>query len=174
MILSSLSPLFILWAARGTTVIPDIWFIPTCVALAVCPSFVLYWRIVRARGNRDKRQLAVGEHDDARKHLLVYLFATLLPFYRTNIVDDRDLAAMVLALGFIIFLLWHLRLYYINILFALLGYRTFTIYPPQGGSSYTGNEPIVLFSTRPRLREGEYIVAYRITDTVYLEPRNGS
>ena len=81
---------------------------------------------------------------------------------------------MVLALGFIIFLLWHLRLYYINILFALFGYRTFTIYPPQGGSSYTGNEPIVLFSMRPRLREGEYIVAYRITDTVYLEPRNGS
>jgi len=120
------------------------------------------------------RQLAIGRYDDSRKHLLVYLFATLLPFYRTSIEAYRDFAAMLLALGFIGFLFWHLRLYYVNIFFAFAGYRIFTIYSPEDGNAYTGKEPIALVSTRHTLPEGERIVVHRITDTVYWEPRNES
>ena len=109
MVLSSLSPLFVLWGIRGTPLLPDIWFIPVCAALALLPSAFLYWRIVRARANGEKRQLTVGTYDDSRKHLLVYLFATLLPFYRTSIVAGRDFGAMVVALAFIVFLFWHLK-----------------------------------------------------------------
>ena len=42
MLLSSLSPLFVLWATRGTTLIPDVWFVSSCAILSVCPSIVLY------------------------------------------------------------------------------------------------------------------------------------
>ena len=171
MLLSSLSPLFILWAIRGTALIPDVWFVSGCAILAGFPSAILYRRFQRARANRETRQLAIGRYEDSRKHLLVYLFATLLPFYRTSIVEYRDLAAMLLALGFIGFLFWHLRLYYINIYFALIGYRTFTIYSPEDANPYTGREPIALVSTRHTLHEGEHIVAQRITDTVYWETR---
>ena len=174
MLLSSLSPLFILWATRGTTIVPDIWFISACVILSVLPSVVLYWRFKRARANHETRHLAIGRYDDSRKHLLVYLFATLLPFYRTSIVAYRELAAMLLALGFIGFLFWHLRLYYINIFFAFAGYRIFTIYSPKDDNTYTDREPIALVSTRHTLPEGERIIVHRITDTVYWEPRNGS
>ena len=174
MVLSSLSPLFVLWAIRGTPMIPDIWFIPVCLALAVVPTAFLYWRILNARANREKRQLAVGAYEDSRKHLLVYLFATLLPFYRTDLSGYRDLAAMALALAVIVFLFWHLRLHYVNILFAVLNYRAFTIHPPPKGNRFTGTEPIVVLSTRYRLSEGENINAYRITDSVYLEPGDES
>ncbi len=172
MLLSSLSPLFILWATRGTTLIPDKWFISACAILVVCPFAVLFWRFERARANREKRQLAIGRYEDSRKHLLVYLFATLLPFYRTTIVEYRDFAAMILALGFIGFLFWHLRLYYINIFFAFAGYRIFTIHSPEDDNAYTGREPIALVSTRHTLPDGGHIIAHRITATVYWEPRN--
>ena len=174
MLLSSLSPLFILWAARGTTLVPDMWLILGCGIFAICPSAILYWRFKRARANRETRSLAIGRYDDSRKHLLVYLFATLLPFYRTSIVAYRELVAMLLALGFIGFLFWHLRLYYVNVFFAFAGYRIFTIYPPEDGNAHTGREPIALVSTRHTLPEGERIIAYRITDTVYWEPRDES
>ena len=174
MVLSSLSPLFVLWGIRGTPLVPDIWFIPACAALALFPSAILYWRIVRARTNGEKRQLTVGTYDDSRKHLLVYLFATLLPFYRTSIVAGRDLVAMTVALAFIIILFWHLRLHYINLLLAVCDYRAYTIYAPRDGNPYTGDEPVVLLTFRHRLHEGDQIIAYRITDTVYLEDRHAT
>ena len=174
MVLSSLSPLFVLWAIRGIPMIPDIWFIPICMALALIPTAFVYCRISNARANREKRQLSVGAYEDSRQYLLVYLFANLLPFYRTDFVGYRDLGAMVLALAVIVFLFWHLRLHYVNVLFAVLNYRAFTIHPPRDGSPYTGTEPIVLLSTRHHLNEGENINAYRITDSVYLEPGDES
>ena len=111
----------------------------------------------------------MGTYDDSRQHLLVYLCANLLPFYNTDIDNYRDLTAMAVALGFIVFLFWHLRLNYINILFAVAGYRVFTVYPPLDGNLYTGREPFMLITTRHHLCEHENINAHRITDAVYLE-----
>lgn len=169
MVLSSLSPLFVLWAIRGNPVIPDSWLAAACLLLVILPTWFLYWRIKTTRASRDERQVTVGAYEDSRKHLLVYLFATLLPFYRTPSVDYRELAAMAVALGFIIFLFLHLRLHYVNILFALKGYRVFTVFPPRDGNPYTGKGSFVLISSRHHLDDGERIKVYRITDSVYME-----
>jgi hypothetical protein len=32
-----------------------------------------------------------------------------------------------------VFLFWHLNLHYMNLLFAALGFRVFTVYPPADG-----------------------------------------
>jgi len=99
----------------------------------------------------------------------VYLFAMLLPFYSIDLRTWRDLAAMLAALGFIIFLFWHLNLHYMNILFAARGYRVFTVYPMADGNPLSGKTTQVLITRRVTVSPGERLVAYRLSDTVYLE-----
>ena len=174
MVLSSLSPLFVLWTIRGSAIIPDTWLVIVCLSLVALPTWFLHWRVKTARAKRDERQVTVGAHEDSQKHLLVYLFATLLPFYRTTPADYRDTVAMALALGFIVFLFWHLRLHYVNILFALKGYRIFTVFPPRDGNAYTGKEAFVLITSRIHLYDDERIKVCRITDSVYMEAIDAS
>jgi hypothetical protein len=169
MVLSSISPLFILWAIRGNSLIPDRWFIGLCVLMFMVPNAFLCLRIRTAKKQADKRVIAVGKADDHRDHLLVYLFAMLLPFYAQDVGNWRDLWATLAALAFVVFLFWHLNLHYMNLIFAMYGYRVFTIYPPIDGNFLTDKMPLVLITRRVNIASGERIVAYRLSNTVYLE-----
>lgn len=169
MVLSSISPLFILWAIRGNSLIPDRWFIGFCALMVFVPNAFLWLRIWTAKKQADKRELTVGTADDHRDHILVYLFAMLLPFYSEAIGTWRDLGATFAALAFIVFLFWHLNLHYMNLLFAALGFRVFTVYPPADGNPLTDKTRQALITRRVSLASGDRIVAYRLSDTVYLE-----
>lgn len=169
MVLSSISPLFILWAIRGNTLIPAAYFIGFCGLMVVLPNVFLWLRLRVTRKNNDRREIVVGSADDHRDHILVYLFAMLLPFYSESLGTLRDLAATFTAISFIVFLFWHLNLHYMNLLFAVLGYRVFTVYPPADGNPLTGKMSYAVITRRVSLIPGEEITAYRLSDTVYLE-----
>ena len=169
MVLSSISPLFILWAVRGNPLIPDNWFLTFCGAMVILPNAFLWLRIRTAKALGEKRELVTGRAEDHRDHLLVYLFAMLLPFYAADFNTWRDLAAALTALIFIIFLFWHLNMHYMNLIFAWQGYRVFTVYPPADSNNLSGQQSWVLITRRPHVAEGEKLIAYRISDTVYLE-----
>lgn len=169
MVLSSISPLFILWAIHGSTLIPDRWFLGFCMLMVVAPNAFLWLRIRAAKKLADKREITVGTADDHRDHILVYLFAMLLPFYSEDLGTWRDLGATIAALAFIVFLFWHLNLHYMNLLFAALGYRVFTVYPPADGNPLTGRTRQALITRRVSLASDDRIIAYRLSDTVYLE-----
>jgi len=169
MVLSSISPLFILWAIRGNSLLPDRYFIGFCALMVVVPNAFLWLRIRIAKKQADKRDLTVGTADDHRDHILVYLFAMLLPFYSEDLGSWRYLSASVAALAFIVFLFWHLNLHYMNLLFAALGYRVFTVYPPADGNPLTGKTRQAVITRRVSLVSGDRLVAYRLSDTVYLE-----
>lgn len=169
MVLSSISPLFILWAIRGNTLIPDRWFIGLCVLMVVVPNGFLWLRIRTARKQADKRELTVGTAEDHRDHILVYLFAMMLPFYSEAIGTWRDLSATLAALSFIVFLFWHLNLHYMNLVFAVLGFRVFTVSPPSEGNPHAGTTRMAVITRRVCLASGDRFVAYRLSDTVYLE-----
>lgn len=169
MVLSSISPLFILWAIRGNSLIPDRYFIAICALMVVVPNAFLWLRIRTAEKQEDKRELTVGTADDHRDHILVYLFAMLLPFYSQDLGSWRYLWASFAALAFIVFLFWHLNLHYMNLLFAALGYRVFTVYPPADGNALTGRTRHAVITRRVSLGAGERLIAYRLSDTVYLE-----
>jgi hypothetical protein len=169
MVLSSISPLFILWAIRGNSLIPDAWFIGFCALMIVAPNAFLWLRIRTARRQADKRELTVGQADDHRDHILVYLFAMLLPFYSEDLSTWRDLSATIAALAFIVFLFWHLNLHYMNLVFAVRGLRVFTVYPPVDGNPLTGKTRHAVITRRVSLAPGDKLVAYRLSDTVYLE-----
>ena len=93
----------------------------------------------------------------------------LLPFYTTDLGVWRDFAATMAALGFIVFLFWHLNLHYMNLLFAVFGYRVFTIIPVEDGNPLSGKTSQVLITRRAVVLPGERLVAYRLSDTVYFE-----
>ncbi|MHB8420549.1 MAG: hypothetical protein ACYDCL_20945 [Myxococcales bacterium] len=169
MVLSSCSPLFILWGIRGNRLVPDRIFLPLCAALILLPYGALWARIRIARRSSDRRELVVGSAEDHRDHLLVYLFAMLLPFYSIDLASWRDLAAMNVAIAFVVFLFWSLNLHYMNIAFALRGYRVYTISSPRDGNDLTGRTGLVLISRRVTLSGGEKILGYRLSDSVYLE-----
>ena len=169
MVLSSISPLFILWAIRGNSLIPDAWFIGICALMVLVPNSFLWLRITVARKQADKRQITVGRADDHRDHILVYLFAMLLPFYSQDLGTWRDLGATVAALTFIVFLFWHLNLHYMNLLFAALGFRVFTVYPPADNNPLTGKTRHAVITRQVSLAPGDTLVVYRLSDTVYME-----
>lgn len=169
MVLSSISPLFILLAIRGSGLISDIYFVGFCVGMVVLPNAFLGLRITTAKRLRETGQIVVGKAEDHRDHLLVYLFAMLLPLYEATSDAWREFAAVLTALAFITFLFWHLNLHYMNLMFAVLGYRVFTIYPPEDHNPLSGRESRVLITRRTGILPGERIFGYRISNTVYLE-----
>ncbi len=173
MVLSSISPLFILWAIRGNSLIPEYWFIGVCVFMVVVPSGYLWRRIVMAKQLKQLRSIMVGKAEDHRDHLLVYLFAMLLPFYAADLDSWRDLATALVALTFIIYLFWHLNLHYMNILFAAFGYHVFTVYPKTDDNPISGKTSMVLITKRVAVPDGEKIDAFRLSNTVYFESGEG-
>jgi len=169
MVLSSMSPLFALWSIRGTKLVPDQYLLTFCAAMIVIPYAALWLRIAIAQKQQDRREIVVGSAEDHRDHLLVYLFAMLLPFYSAELTTFRDVTAILAALAFIVFLFWHLNLHYMNIAFAIAGYRVFTISPPADHNPVSGRLPQVLITPRASLSPGEKITALRLSDTVYIE-----
>lgn len=158
-----------MWAIRGNSLIPDRYFISFCTLMVVAPNAFLYLRIRLTEKQEDKRELVVGKADDHRDHILMYLFAMLLPFYSQDLGSWRYLGASVAALAFIVFLFWHLNLHYMNLVFAARGYRVFTVYPPADGNAVTGRTRRAVITRRVSLAAGDRLIGYRLSDTVYLE-----
>jgi hypothetical protein len=169
MVLSSISPLFLLWAIRGNKLVCDRYLLPFCAAMLVFPNLFLWLRIKTALRLQERRELAIGSAEDHRDHILVYLFAMLLPLYPIDMGTWRDFAALLSALAFIVFMFWHLNLHYMNLLFAIFGYRVFTISTPKDDNPLSGRVTQVLLTPRISLEPGEHVVAYRLSDTVYFE-----
>lgn len=168
MVLSSMAPLFVLWAIRGSGPAPDRYFIPACLFLAIAPTVILWLRIRTAKRINDCQWKTVHHADDHRDHILVYLFAMLLPFYTATLNDNREFAATIAALVFILFLFWHLNMHYMNIVFAVKGYRVFTV-TPNPDDALSSKECFVVLTRRTTLSEGEKLEAYRLSDTVFIE-----
>ena len=168
MVLSSMAPLFLLWAVRGSSLIPNYYFIPGCLLIATVPTLLLLLRIRIAKSTNDCQVKSVYRADDHKDHILVYLFATLLPFYTADLQSYREFGATVLALAFILFLFWHLNMHYMNLLFALQGYRVFTV-TPDSQDMHSGKAAFVILAKRTALVEGQKIETYRLSDTVFIE-----
>ncbi len=149
--------------------VPEIWTWGVCASLIVVPLTFLILRVVVVWNSEGTGQVEVGTVEDNRTHLLAYLFATMLPFYRSSLDTWRDLAAIGIALAFIVFLFWYLRLHYVNFLLALFHYRVYTVFPPDGTEGFHRRTPLVLITRRNFLSRGELLTARRLSDTVYWE-----
>jgi hypothetical protein len=64
MVLSSISPLFILWAIRGNRLIPDPYLLSFCAVMVVVPNAFLWLRIGTSKRLQERREITVGSAED--------------------------------------------------------------------------------------------------------------
>lgn len=169
MVMSSFAPLFILWAIRGTKLIPDHVLFPACFVLAFAPIGFLLIRVYVAKAEQDRQIVVTGASTDERGHLLGYLFAILLPLYQDRLDDVRSMIATIVALVLIIILFWRLNLHYMNLVFLAFDYRIYSVSPPEDSNPYSGQDRFILITHRTRLESGERLQGYRISNKIYLE-----
>lgn len=170
MVVASFSPLFLLWAIRGTVLFEHgVFAAVLCLFGILLPNLFIYYRIRRARKNRDLYPLSVGMSEDGRDQILVYLIAILLPVYALGIDDFWNLIATFVALLIILVIFWLMNLQYLNLFFSFFGYRIFMLYPTDRADVIEGYDTLVLITRRSRVKAGECITALRISDTIYLE-----
>lgn len=172
-VFSSLSPLFLLWAAQGaTTIIRDLYFVPACLALVALPNIYLWWRVWRARREENLQELTIGSAEDHRTRLLFYLFVVLLPFYGITFDTWRALLPAAMIVVFIVFIFWHLNLHYINIFFEVFGYHVYSIDVPDAVNPADERQNFVLITKRNRVQDNKELTAYYLSANVYFESEN--
>lgn len=169
LVLSSVSPLFLLWAIRGTSLIPEPLFWGICLLLLAAPNFYLWWIVRRAKREKITRPIEIGESDDRRQDLISYLFAMLLPFYTVDLSTWRNLAATVAAFVIVVVLFTSLNMHYMNFFLALRGYHCFQVRTPESEYTTSSAPSFMLISRRSRLQPGTTLVGYRLSPTVLLE-----
>jgi hypothetical protein len=167
-VVGSLAPLFILWAIRGAPPISDCTWISLCLALAIIPNLVLLGRWRAAKRANDHRVLVVATARDQSGDLLVYLFAMLLPLYTANLANARELWSVAAAFVFIVFLFWHMNLHYMNVFFAVLGFRAYTV-EMTGRDGAPGGSVVLLSKRIAPPAALASIDALRLSDTVFVE-----
>ena len=170
---SSLSPVFILWAVRGVDAIQDKYWVPICGVLFLLPTFILWLILRQARKAENTKTIHISSAKDQREHLLTYLFAMLIPLFDANTDGMRDLIAVSLAFIFVMFLFWHMRLHYMNLFFAMWGYRIFTVEARIGTTEKDRNRDrfvtYAFISRRHFIPDNDAITGYRLGGRVLFD-----
>lgn len=167
LVLACMSPLFILWAIRGVGIIPFEIYFPAFLLLAALPNFYLIFRIWQAKRLNDRKRLRIDAFTDNKEHLLTFVFALLIPLYQAGVSTENDLYSALCALIFVIFIFFHMQLYYMNFWFSLFGYRVLSIKPDPASGDFSIAH--VLITRRDRLPVGLEINPLRITDFLLFD-----
>jgi len=169
MVLGGMSPLFLLWAIRGTSIISDGAFLAICGCLIVIPNLLLGIKISSLSRRPRGVPLIIGTTEDRRQDILVYLFAMLLPFYSVDLDSWRNMIATTVAIIFIFYIFLTLNLHYMNIFFSLFRFRIFAVFPAENASSFTSKETVILITRRKRLHRNDRMNVKRLTNGIYVE-----
>lgn len=169
LVLSSLSPIFIIWAIQGADLIRDLYFIPICIVLVVLPNAFIAYRIWYVQKNGAPESISIGNTDDHRMHLLFYLFVILIPFYGIHFSSWRSIVAAIAVLTFLVFIFWHINLHYINIGLEVFGYHVYTVDLADGTDRLVEGKHYVLITKRDQFEGATEVNAYFLSDNVYIE-----
>jgi len=172
MLISSLAPLFLLIGIRGILIknvnnellvsSKDTWIILS--ALIIVPYLILKLRIKASRKSKDIFLINTVDATMNKEYLFTYLITVLLPLYSITITSMNELYAIVCAVLFVLFVFWNMNMHFLNILFAIKGYRVYTL-PMYYGS--------ILLTTRQHIpRNLSEIKAHRISNSVFIELKN--
>lgn len=168
-VIASFTPLVLLWGIRGAKDIPDstIWW--WVAGLTVVPNLAIFvrWHVVRKENLT--AQAEVLEATDHREHLVIYLLAVFLAMYGFGIGSVREGLSVVLALALVVLLFWYANLHYLNLAFALLGYRTFTVTRRVSDGTARRSSRLVLLTKRDCVEPGEFIRCYQLSHDLWVE-----
>lgn len=162
MLLSSMSPLFVLIGIKGlNNVISDMSLWVVIGLIIGIPHAILAFRLIRAKKSNDIFTVNVKNAVNNKEYLFTYLFTVLLPLYSVSISATRDIWAISAAICFVLFVLWNMNLHFINLMFALMGYRVFIL------EEYNA---AILLTKRTKIVDSiQNINVYRLSNSVFIE-----
>lgn len=162
MLLSSMAPLFLLVGIRGMdNVVCDKLLWISISLLLFIPFVIVKLRIYFSVKSNDVFVLDITDTRNNKEYLFTYLFTVLLPLYSVTISSNREFFAIIFAICFVIFVLWNMNLHFVNILFAIQGYRVYTI------ESF---DSAILLTTRPTLpKKINELKVHRLSNSVFIE-----
>lgn len=169
LVLSSMSPLFILWAIRGTTLLPQWVFTVLCLALFLLPNIYLVLVLWTVKRTQTTRTITVHTADDRRQDVISFLFAMLLPFYTVDMNSWRNFGATIAAFIIVVILFASLNLQYMNLLVAVKGYHCFQVSTPPSQHDHLPPQQFMVISKRSALPSGHRVTGYLAMDTILFE-----
>ncbi len=100
----------------------------------------------------------------------------LIPLFDANLGGIRGITAISIAFLFVMFLFWHMRLHYMNLIFAICGYRIYTVEATLGTTEKDRKigrlVTYAVISKRHYLSENEDITGYRLGGNVLVDRDN--
>lgn len=169
MVLGGMAPLFILWAVRGAEVMCNWIFRPGCLAIALIPNAVLLFRLFNVRKRNYGSVLEVGALEDRRDGILTYIVAILLPFYSSSLETWPEFFASLGAVVFILVVFMYLDLHYVNVFFAVCGFRIYFVKPMEPASGLSSRQGAILITRLPGLRTEDRFSVAEIAKNIYAE-----
>lgn len=168
-VIATLTPLFILWSLKGVKGIPDIVLWTLTLSIVALSNGIVFLRWQSAKRQNLLVQSKVIEATDHREHLVVYLLAVLLAMYGISAESFRELSGVIFILLLIILLFWFSNLHYLNIVFAIFGYKTFTVTRKHEDSSERSTSKVVVLTKRAWIEAGDLITCYRLSHDIWIE-----
>ena len=171
LVVSALSPVFLLWAIRGVSAVKDCIWIPCCLGLFLISNGLVGAIWARALRSKNQKTLTVCKSSEQRDYLITYLLAVTIPIYQNDISSVRGIFAAGLIFLFVVYVFWWVKLGYINIIFALLGFRVHTLdsTAPGDGGGPPRITTYVFISRREHIPPGSVVTGLRLGGDVLLE-----
>lgn len=171
LVVSALSPVFLLWAIRGVTAVDDKIWIPICLGFFLMSNAIVAAIWARALYAKNEKTLTVSNSSEQRDYLITYLLAVTIPIYQNDISSVRGIIAAGLIFLFVVYVFWWVKLGYINIIFAVLGYRVHTVdsTAPGDGGGPARITTYVFISRREHIPPGSVVTGIRLGGDVLLE-----
>lgn len=169
LVLWALSPVFFIWAIRGSAVVNQMWLCGLAATTILLPAMIFWWRLRQAKSSSsggDIEELTVKRLTDRREHLLSYLFPLVMSSWEFDFKSPRELIACLCVMLFTGIAFWHLQLTYVNLWFAITGFRSVQV--ERNSSTNHPLRPVILLTRCTRLSEGDTVDAYRVTNSLYL------
>lgn len=169
LVLSSMSPLFILWALRGTSLMPQWAFIVICAALFLLPNLYLALMLWTVKRSKSTRTITVHSADDRRQDVISFLFAMLLPFYAVDMDTWRNFGATIAAFVIVVILFASLNLQYMNLIVAVKGYHCFQVSTPPSQHDHLPPQQFMVISKHSTLPDGRRVTGYLAMNNILVE-----
>jgi hypothetical protein len=133
------------------------------------PAVIFLWRIRKVKSSSTGgsiEELTVRRLTDRREHLLSYLFPLVMSSWQFDFKSSRELIACLFVMLFTGIAFWHLQLTYVNLWFAIAGFRSVQV--ERNSACNHPLRPVILLTRCTRLSENDTVEAYRLTNSLYL------
>jgi hypothetical protein len=168
-VIATLTPLFVMWTIKGSAVIPNSILILSSAAIIIISNGIIFFRWHIAIKQKQIVEAIVQKSTDHTEHLVVYLLAVFLAIYSSTTGTMREVFATLFAVALIILLFWFSRLHYLNLVFATMGYKTFTVTRKHPDNNFNKTTKVVVLSKRDQINPEEKITCYRLSHDLWIE-----